>query len=90
LGGLLKNTKLENMMIKLREKGTDKPIGNISEEQLQFLIDELEEEWLEDRDYSITKLLLNFFESREAQPELVALLREAMGDRDEMEIIWSR
>ena len=77
-------------MIKLREKGTDKPIGNISEEQLQYLIDELEEEWLEDRDYSITPLLLNFFESQGADPELVALLKSAIGDREEIEIIWSR
>lgn len=77
-------------MINLREKGTDKPVGQISEEQLQYLIDHLEEEWLEDQDYAITPLLLQVFEEQGADPALVSLLRNALGGRDEIEIIWSR
>ena len=77
-------------MIILREKGTDQPLGQISEEQLQYLIDHLEEEWLEDQDYTITPLLLQVFEEQGADPALVSLLRNALGGRDEMEIIWSR
>jgi processive 1,2-diacylglycerol beta-glucosyltransferase len=77
-------------MINLREKGTDTPIGNISEEQLKYLIDQLEEEWLEDKDYAITPLLLDAFEAGGADPELVKLLRDALGDRGEIEIVWSR
>ncbi len=77
-------------MINLREKGTDKPLGQISEAQLQYLIDHLEEEWLEDQDYAITPLLLEHFEAQGADPELVALLRNALGERDETEIVWSR
>ncbi len=77
-------------MINLREKDTDRQLGQISEEQLQYLIDNLEEEWLEDQDYAITPLLLQAFEQQEADPQLVALLRNALGDRDEMEIVWSR
>jgi processive 1,2-diacylglycerol beta-glucosyltransferase len=77
-------------MIRLREKGTDKPLGRITEEQLQYLIDHLEEEWLEDRDYAITPLLLEVFEQQGADPQLVALLREALAGRSEMEIVWSR
>ncbi|HXQ34509.1 MAG TPA: hypothetical protein VN843_10890 [Anaerolineales bacterium] len=77
-------------MIILREKGTDKPLGQISEEQLQYLIDHLEEEWLEDQDYAITPLLLQVFEEQGADPALVSLLRNALGGRDEMEIIWNR
>ena len=77
-------------MVNLREKGTDKPLGQISEEQLQYLIDHLEEEWLEDQDYAITPLLLQVFEEQGADPALVSLLRDALGGRDEMEIIWSR
>ena len=77
-------------MINLREKGIDKPLGQISEEQLQYLIDHLEEEWLEDQDYAITPLLLQVFEEQGADPLLVSLLRDALGERDEMEIAWSR
>jgi hypothetical protein len=77
-------------MIHLREKGTNTPLGSISEEQLQYLIDQLEEEWLEDQDYAITSLLLDSFEASGADPALVSLLRDALGDRGEIEIVWGR
>lgn len=77
-------------MIHLREKGTNRPLGDISEDQLQFLIDQLEEEWQEDQDYSISTLLLDVFDAEGADPELVTLLRSALGDKEELEVIWSR
>jgi processive 1,2-diacylglycerol beta-glucosyltransferase len=77
-------------MIQLREKATGKPIGTISEDQLQYLVDQLEEEWLEDRDYAITPLLVTYFESQGEEPELAALLREALAGREEIEVVWSR
>jgi len=77
-------------MIHLNEKGTHKPLGDISEAQLQFLIDHLEEEWLEDHDYAITSLVVDSFESEGADAALVSLLRNALAGRDEIEIIWSR
>jgi hypothetical protein len=77
-------------MITLTEKGTNKPLGQISEAQLQYLIDNLEEEWLEDQDYAITPLLLQNFEEKGADAEWVSLLRNALGEREEIEIVWSR
>jgi processive 1,2-diacylglycerol beta-glucosyltransferase len=77
-------------MIQLREKATGKPIGTISEDQLQYLVDQLEEEWLEDRDYAITPLLVTYFESQGEEPELASLLREALAGREEIEVVWSR
>ncbi len=77
-------------MIHLHEKETKIPVGIISEQQLQFLIDQLEEEWLEDRDYSITPLLLNAFEAEGADSELISILRKALGDRDEIVVVWSK
>jgi hypothetical protein len=77
-------------MITLTEKGTNKPWGQISEEQLQFMIDHLEEEWLEDQDYAITPLLLEHFVEWGADAELVAMLREGLGGREEIEIVWNR
>lgn len=77
-------------MINLREKSTNKPLGSISEAQLQFLVDQLEEESLEDQDYSITPLLLDTFESEGADPGLLFLLRQALGEKEEIEIIWDK
>ena len=77
-------------MITLTEKGTNKSLGQISEAQLQYLIDNLEEEWLEDQDYAITPLLLQNFEEKGADAELVSVLRNALAGRDEIEIIWSK
>jgi len=77
-------------MINLTEKETNKLLGQITEDQLQYLIDNLEEEWLEDQDYAITPLLLEYFEGNGADAGLVSLLRDALAGRDEIEIVWSR
>ncbi len=77
-------------MIEIRDKSTNMPIGQISEAQLQFLIDQLEEEDLEDRDYAITSLLIQTFEAEGADPELVAMLTEALGTQETIEIVWTR
>jgi len=77
-------------MINLSEKGTNKPLGSITQVQLQYLIDQLEEEWLEDNDYAITPMLLEFFESEGADPQLVSVLRDALAGRDEVNIVWSK
>jgi processive 1,2-diacylglycerol beta-glucosyltransferase len=77
-------------MIALRDKETGADLGSISEEQLQFLLDQLEEEFEEDRDYYINATMLNVMEQRGASPDLVALLRRAVGDREGVEVEWSR
>ena len=75
-------------MINLYEKETHKSLGSISEDQLQFMIDQLEEESLEDQDYAISSMLLDMFESENADPALVSLLRNALGDKEELNIVW--
>ena len=77
-------------MIHLHDKETNKPLGDISEEQYQYLVDHLEEEGLDDQDYAITPLLLQVFEEQGADPALVSLLRSALNGREEAEIVWSR
>ena len=76
-------------MINLYEKDTNKPLGQISEAQLQYLIDHLEEEGTEDQDYAVTPLLLEYFEGLGADPALISLLRDALGGREEIEIVWN-
>jgi len=77
-------------VIELRDKESGKLLGNITESHLQFLIDQLEEESLDDVDYYINKETLEVFEERGADPALLKLLRTGLGSRDSMEIEWSR
>jgi hypothetical protein len=76
-------------MITLYDEGTGEKIGEISNEQFQFLVDQLEEESSLDRDYAITPMLLAYFEELNADPTLLNLLRTALGEREEMEITWN-
>ena len=62
--------------------------GEISEDQLDFLIDNLEEEWTDDRDYYINRTMLKVLGERGADANLIRLLTEALGDREEVEILW--
>lgn len=77
-------------MIKLFDAATNAQIGTLTEAQLQFLIDQLEEESADDRDYYINAETLDMFEQAGADPELVAMLRSALGTRSEMDVRWER
>ena len=77
-------------MIQLNDKDTGAFIGTITEDNLQFLIDQLEEESDEDQDYYLNEATLDIFEENEADKALVSLLRGALKGRTEMEIRWSR
>ena len=77
-------------MIQLQDAESGAPIGPISDEQLEFLVDRLVEESPDDRDYYINQATVDAFEQEGADPGLVALLRKALGERDEMEIRWTR
>jgi len=84
---------LENLgknMFNLYNQSTNALIGTISQNQLQFLIDQLEEEFPEDQDYSITGLELAYFEGQGGDPELLRMLRQALDNQDEIIIRWTR
>lgn len=76
-------------MIQLYEGESGKLIGTITETDLQFLTDQLEEETLEDQDYYIDLATLVWFEEQGAPPSLVTLLREALGSSEGLEIRWA-
>jgi hypothetical protein len=63
-------------------------VGEISEEQLDMLVDNLEEEWPEDRDYYINRAMIDMLKARGADSVLLHLLTEALGNRDEVDILW--
>ena len=63
-------------------------LGTITDAQLQFLVDQLEEESSDDRDYYINRETLEMFRERDCDPELLALLEKALGDSDDVDIAW--
>jgi hypothetical protein len=77
-------------MIELFDKQTGTAIGTLTDEQFLFLENRLEEESPEDDDYYLNRATVDLLESEGADPELVALLRRALGDRAEMDVRWLR
>ncbi len=77
-------------MITLKDKQTGQFIGTITEAQLQYLIDELEEEDNEDTDYWLNRTQLAIFEEKGADASLIALLTSALGNNDDVEVVWER
>ena len=77
-------------MIQLHDKDTGTWVGTITEDDLQYLIAQLEEESREDKDYYINETTLDIFEAHGADKALIALLRGALNGRTEMEIRWSQ
>ena len=80
----------EFAMIQLRDKENGQSIGSISEEDLQFLINQLEEESLDDKDYYLHRVTLEALKEKGASQALMDVLVKALGDRDDMEFEWSK
>ena len=77
-------------MIKLHDKNNQELIGEINEKQLQFLIDELVEEDSTDQDYYINRDQVDQLEKKGGDKILIQMLRDALGNRDDMDIIWTK
>ena len=67
---------------------TGDTIGTITDVQLKFLVEQLEEEHEEDQDYYIDKDTLELMSDNGGDPELLAMLEKAIGDDDSMDIAW--
>jgi hypothetical protein len=72
----------------LYDAASGEPIGTLTEEQLDFLIDHLEEESATDQDYYINRATIDMFVRQGADDALLTMLRDAMGDRQDMDIRW--
>ena len=75
-------------MIQLFDARSGASIGDISDEHLAFMHEQLEEEGVEDQDYYINQVTLDLFTRRGADPALVTLLQQALGTREDMDIRW--
>jgi hypothetical protein len=77
------------IVLKLKDSGT--VVGRVSEEDFQFLVDQLEEESEEDTDYFITAATIEMLEQRGESPGLTELLKQAVaGSAEGVELSWSR
>ena len=74
-------------MVTVFEKETGETLGKLTEDQLEFLMDHLEEH-LDDEDYCITPDNVGLFEEAGVDPDLVDTLRAMLTDKDEVEIGW--
>lgn len=77
-------------MVIIKEKDSNKYLGSISDLQLQVLVDALEEEHKSDQDYWINRVTLDAMKENGADADLISFIEKAMGDRDDIEIVWSR
>jgi hypothetical protein len=75
-------------MPRLIRINTGDEIGTISDKQLAFLVEQLEEEHEEDQDYFIDRDTLELLSDNGAEPELLALLEKALGEDESMDIAW--
>jgi processive 1,2-diacylglycerol beta-glucosyltransferase len=77
-------------MAKLYDKDTGALLGEITDDELQFLADQLEEEDEEDTDYYLNADTVEMLAEAGAPSPLLDLLRRAIGEKSEVEIRWSR
>jgi hypothetical protein len=78
-------------MVTIREKESGEFLGTISEEELQFLVDGLEEESEDDADYYLDADTVDMLEEDGAPASLTAFLRKLLVGRDDgLDIEWSR
>ena len=68
-------------MIRVYDNKLGALVGTITEEQLQFLIDQLEETSISDQDYYLDENALVVLEGAGADASLMDLLRSALGDK---------
>ena len=77
-------------MIDLYNNTTGELLGPITEADLKVLVDALEEESTEDRDYFIDAATIDVIADGRATEHLVGLLRMALGTSNGVDIRWER
>ena len=77
-------------MVALHDKKTGTKLGDVSDQQFEFLVEQLEEESSEDRDYYIDADTIDMLADAGADAGLVEVLRRALGSQDGIEVRWVR
>lgn len=77
-------------MVVLRLKDTGIVVGRISDDEFQFLVDQLEEESEEDTDYYITMATIDMLDRDGGSEHLLEVLEKAVGKSEGVELSWER
>jgi hypothetical protein len=77
-------------MVRVYEAGTNQLCGTLSERQYEILTEGLEEEDLEDADCTISADTIELLEDQGVEPDLLEILRAALGDKPEVTIRCER
>ena len=76
-------------MINLYDSDANRLLGTVSDADLQALVDALEEESSDDRDYYINAETIDLLAAT-ASAQLIDLLRGALGSSEGIEVRWER
>jgi hypothetical protein len=77
-------------MVRLYETGTNRLCGTLSDRQYEVLAEALEEEDLEEAECVISGDTIELLEDQGVEPDLLELLRAALGDAPEVAIRCER
>ena len=76
-------------MVNLYDIESNRLLGTVSDADLQAIVDALEEESADDRDYYINADTIDLLTTT-ASPKLIGLLRTALGASEGIEVRWER
>jgi hypothetical protein len=77
-------------MVRLYESDTNRLCGTLSDHQYEVLTEALEEEDLEESECTISPETIELLEDQGVEPDLLELLRTALGDKTEVVIRCER
>ena len=77
-------------MPRLYNKQTNALLGNVSESDIECLVDVLEEEDSKDVDYFLDLDTVDILEDNGASLELVSMLRAAIGATEGVDVRWEK
>jgi len=77
-------------VVKLYDKNSGQYLGRIDDDQLKFLMDNLEEESLTDTDYYINRATLDLLKEKGMGQDLARMLEGALGESDELEVRYEK
>ena len=75
-------------MPKLYEKSSDRLLGTITAGELSFLVEQLEEESSDDRDYYVDADTIEMLIEAGAPANLVDVLKSGLGAQGDAEVRW--
>jgi hypothetical protein len=74
----------------LQNAETSEPVGDLTDAQLQFLIDELEEDPDDPQSYYITAPTIDLLRTAGIDTDVAGLLERALGEREGVLVRWSQ